>query len=126
MREDRAFEEKDFYQMYQDEMDCIIPCTEDEMEELSEELLSGNERAKKRLIEGCLAMAAELSEEYRDRGLPAGDLVQEANMALLLLVSEYEGGISGHRRRNVSARLWRLPLIFRIQSRKSRRRCLRE
>ena len=28
MREDRAFEEKDFYQMYQDEMDCIIPCTE--------------------------------------------------------------------------------------------------
>ena len=92
MREDRAFEEQDFYQMYQDEMDCIIPCTEDEMEELSEELLSGNERAKKRLIEGCLAMAAELSEEYRDRGLPAGDLVQEANMALLLLVSEYAGG----------------------------------
>ena len=28
MREDRAFEEKDFYQMYQDEMDCIIPCTD--------------------------------------------------------------------------------------------------
>ena len=37
-------------------------------------------------------MASEIAEEYQNKGLSAGDLVQEANMALLLLASEYEGG----------------------------------
>lgn len=92
LKDKAEFENRDLYQMYQDEMDCIIPCTEQEIEELSEELLNGSERARKRLVEGCLFMAAEIAEEYRDKGLPAGDLVQEANMALLLLAAEYEGG----------------------------------
>ena len=37
--ETREFDHTDFYQMYQDEMDCIVPCTAQEMEDLSEELL---------------------------------------------------------------------------------------
>jgi len=86
------FDHTDFYQMYQEEMDCIIPCTAQEMEELSEELLNGSETARQRLIEGCLFLAAEIAEEYQNKGLSAEDLVQEANMALLLLASEYEGG----------------------------------
>ena len=90
--ETREFDHTDFYQMYQDEMDCIVPCTAQEMEELSEELLNGSETARKRLVEGCLFLAAEIAEEYQNKGLSAGDLVQEANMALLILASEYGGG----------------------------------
>ena len=30
--ETREFDHTDFYQMYQDEMDCIVPCTAQEME----------------------------------------------------------------------------------------------
>ena len=86
------FDHTDFYQMYQEEMDCIVPCTAQEVEELSEELLNGSETARQRLIEGCLFLAAEIAEGYQNKGLSAGDLVQEANMALLLLASEYEGG----------------------------------
>ena len=41
--ETREFDHTDFYQMYQDEMDCIVPCTAQEMEELSEELLNGSD-----------------------------------------------------------------------------------
>ena len=37
--ETREFDHTDFYQMYQDEMDCIVPCTAQEMEELSDCLL---------------------------------------------------------------------------------------
>lgn len=90
--ETREFDHTDFYQMYQDEVDCIVPCTAQEMEDLSEELLNGSETARKRLVEGCLFLAAEIAEEYQNKGLSAGDLVQEANMALLILASEYEGG----------------------------------
>ena len=86
--ETREFDHTDFYQMYQDEMDCIVPCTAQEMEDLSEELLNGSETARKRLVEGCLFLAAEIAEEYQNKGLSAGDLVQEANMALLILASE--------------------------------------
>ena len=88
----KEFDHTDFYQMYQEEMDGIVPCTAQEIEELSEELLNGSETAKKRLVEGCLAMASEIAEEYQNKGLSAGDLGQEANMALLVLASEYEGG----------------------------------
>lgn len=35
----------------------------------------------------------EIVRDYLGRGVPGGDLVQEANMALLLAVGEYEEGI---------------------------------
>lgn len=92
IREDSIMEERDFYQMYQEEMDAIVPCTLEEIEELSEELLNGSEKARKRLVEGCLFLAAEIAGEYKDKGLPVSDLVQEGNMALLMLAAEYEGG----------------------------------
>lgn len=82
----------DYYRMYMDEIAGIAPCTEEEEERLLQEILSGNSGAKDRLLEGYLGWAVSLAEEYRDQGLSAGDLVQEANMALLLAVRGYEGG----------------------------------
>ena len=67
-------------------------CTAQEMEELSEELLNGSETARSAWWRAAFFLAAEIAEEYQNKGLSAGDLVQEANMALLILASEYEGG----------------------------------
>lgn len=66
--ETREFDHTDFYQMYQDEMDCIVPCTAQEMEELSEELLNGSETARKRLVEGCLFWLPRLRRSTRTKG----------------------------------------------------------
>ena len=70
--ETREFDHTDFYQMYQDEMDCIVPCTAQEMEDLSEELLNGSETARKRLVEGCLFWLPRLQRSTRIKDFQPG------------------------------------------------------
>ena len=44
------------------------------------------------LIEGRLRFAAKTAALYRGQGVLLMDLIQEANMALVMAVSKYEGG----------------------------------
>lgn len=82
----------DFYQMYLEDLETVPPCTAEEQAALLEAAAKGDAEAKNRLVEGNLRKAASYAEEYRDRGLPMGDLIQEANVALLLLAGEIAGG----------------------------------
>lgn len=98
----RIFEENDgeemsidFYQLYLDEIASIPPCTKEEELSLLKAMASGDAAARKRLAEGKLSLAVKIAEEYRDRGLPMGDLVQEANMALLLFLGDLPGSFDG-------------------------------
>ncbi len=86
-----------FYQMYLDEMGEITPCTGEEQLKLISDLRKGNQEAKKRLVEGNLRTALEYAKEYDGKGVLLSDLVQEANMALLMAVEEYAkaGGENG-------------------------------
>lgn len=43
-------------------------------------------------MEGMLHLSLELAKEYEGKGLPIGDLVQEANMGLILAVQTYSEG----------------------------------
>jgi RNA polymerase primary sigma factor len=79
----------DFYQMYLEEMGHIPPCTRGEQEDLLKEAAQGRKEAKKRLVEGNLRAALEYAREYDGRGVLVTDLVQEANMALMMAVEEY-------------------------------------
>ena len=75
--ETREFDHTDFYQMYQDEMDCIVPCTAQEMEVVGG-AFKWKRDARKRLVEGCLFLAAEIERQYQNKGFPEpGILVQE-------------------------------------------------
>lgn len=89
---DETVEQEDFYQMYLDDLEEIVPCTEAERKVLLAKASQGDEGAKKRLVEGHLKLAMELASDYMDGALSPGDVIQEANMALLTAVSEYEGG----------------------------------
>ena len=80
------------YNLYRSELGRISRCTPEEEGALLKALLAGEEGASERLVEGRLEMAALLAEDYKGRGLPVDDLVQEANMGLLLAVREYQGG----------------------------------
>lgn len=86
-----------FYQMYLEEMGEITPCTGEEQLKLISDLRKGNQEAKKRLVEGNLRTALEYAKEYDGKGVLLSDLVQEANMALLMAVEEYAkaGGENG-------------------------------
>ena len=82
----------DVFEMYLEEIKAIRGCDRAENERLLRELRDGSMAAKERLIEGNLRTVLEMVQEYLNRGIQAGDLVQEANMALVLAVAEYEEG----------------------------------
>lgn len=81
----------DFYQMYLEEMGDISPCTKEETEQLLHDIKDGRKEAKKRLVEGNLTTALSLAKEFEGKGIPLTDLVQEANMALMIAVDQYDG-----------------------------------
>lgn len=89
MSEEREF---DVLELYMEELGQVTPCTPEEEAGLLSELMAGNQAVTGRLAEGKLKDAMELALEFRNRGLPFSDLVQEANMALLVAASEYTGG----------------------------------
>ncbi len=82
----------DIYQMYLEEISAITPCTPEEEQNLLARVRQGDEAARNRLLEGRLGDVVELVKPYADQGLSMGDLIQEANIALLMTISRYEGG----------------------------------
>ena len=76
----------DTYQMYIEELEMIPACTQEEELELLQKISHGDQEAKKRLLEGSLGMVVEQAKAYKNQGLPMGDLIQEANIALIMAV----------------------------------------
>ncbi len=85
----------DIFQMYVNEMSEIRACDAEENAVLARKAAEGDDAAKSRLIEGNLKYVLELSRDFVGSGVPASDLVQEANMALLMAVDEYDPAESG-------------------------------
>ena len=85
--------QEDVFQMYLEEIKEIESGDAAENETLLRQFREGNRAVKDRLVEGNLKLVLEIVRDYLGRGVPGGDLVQEANMALLLAVGEYEEGI---------------------------------
>ena len=81
-----------FYQDYLEELKEIRPCTDKEREMLLGRLAAGDKKAGERLIEGHLIFALAIAKDFKDQGVLAGDLVQEANLALTMAVWEYREG----------------------------------
>ena len=82
----------EYQQTYIEEMNGILPCSEEEEKELLARILAGEEQARVRLIEGMLWLAFETAKQYEKEGVYLEDLVQEANMSLMQFVQEYQGG----------------------------------
>lgn len=72
------------FQMYLDELDGITAVEAAEEEALYRRLLSGDTTVIEAITNQWLRRIVVLSEEYKERGVPLDDLVQEGNMGLLL------------------------------------------
>lgn len=89
----------DVYQMYLEEVKRIPACTPEEEEQLPGRARGGDQAARQRLLEGMLHYVVSLAGGYKNHGLAMGDLVQEANMAMLLAL---ESGGEGDFREQVA------------------------
>lgn len=82
-------EEKAYFQMYLSDLEQIPRLTEAEEKILVQHLLSGDESAQTRLIEGNLHRVLEMAKRRAGNGVIIGDLVQEGNMTLVTAIEEY-------------------------------------
>lgn len=82
-------EELSFIKIYMEELDSIIPLSDEEKSLLISQLLDGDTSVVNRLVEANLSVVAEIAEQYRGQGVTFGDLIQEGNMGLMLGLSSY-------------------------------------
>lgn len=85
--------EKTFVDMYYDDLENMVLLTEEEELMLLEKVLadSSDKLSLNRLIEGNLKTVIELAENFRNKGVSHGDLLQEGNLGLMEGILTYEG-----------------------------------
>lgn len=79
-------EEKQYIDMYLDELKGLDTINEEEAEEIYRKAILGEPAAKSRLIELWLLKVAEIAKKYVNRGVLLADLIQEGNVGLMLSV----------------------------------------
>ncbi len=87
-------DDKDFLQMYIDELSLIEKVSDKEKLALLDSYLSGKTDLKDKIIECYLSEVVETSKLYAGGGVPIEDLIGEGNVALSVCVSNLAPGSS--------------------------------
>lgn len=82
--------EKRVLDLYMEEIGEVKQLDEREERDAVKKMVAGDEMAKMSLIESKLKLVAQVAGEYKNKGLPLGDLIQEGNIGLLQCVEHYE------------------------------------
>ena len=85
--------EKTFVDMYYDDLENMVLLTEEEELILLEKVLAdtSDKLSLNSLIEGNLKTVIELAEDFRNKGVSHGDLLQEGNLGLMEGILTYDG-----------------------------------
>ena len=84
--------DKSILEMYLEDMKEIKPLEESELDTLKKALLSGDNSAKNRIIEGHMIYTTELIQPFVGCGQEITDLISESHLALTMAVAEYKSG----------------------------------
>lgn len=92
MNKEEASEENskelEILKMYLEEVKAVPPVKPGEKEELLSACAAGRKDVRNRLMELYLMDTLQIASEYRDQGMGLSDLIQEANMGLVLALEE--------------------------------------
>ena len=78
-------------EMYMKDVENIPQLSDEEKEELITRLADGDSSVVEELVNSMLLHVAEMAQDYRDKGVTFSDLIQEGNVALTEVVSDYDG-----------------------------------
>lgn len=84
-------EELAFIEMYMNDLEAIMPASDEEVTELVTALVGGDTSVSNRLVEVHLSLVAETAKSYKGHGVTYGDLIQEGNMGLMEGIAEFAG-----------------------------------
>jgi RNA polymerase primary sigma factor len=76
-------------EIYLSEIRQIPLLTREQEVELAKRVATGDEAAKKRMVESNLRLVVMLARRYQGRGLPLGDLIAEGNLGLIRAVEKF-------------------------------------
>lgn len=76
--------------LYKREVGRITKLSEEEMRELGFRSLHGDLEARSKLVKGNLRLAWDIADKYRGLGVPLEDLIEEANLGLILAVEVFD------------------------------------
>ena len=82
--------ERDLLDLYLNEIGRIPMLPHAELLETAARARSGDERARKQVIVANLRLVVHLARQYRGRGLPMLDLIEEGNLGLIRAVDRFE------------------------------------
>lgn len=80
----------DSINMYLKEIRQFPLLTAEEEKELLEKIAKGDMSAKNKLVESNLRLVVSIAKKYQNNGLSLMDLIQEANIGLLIAVEKFE------------------------------------
>ncbi|MBC8552990.1 MAG: RNA polymerase sigma factor RpoD/SigA [Candidatus Brocadiales bacterium] len=83
-------EDDNILSMYLKEINKISLLTREEEVEIATKAASGNEAAKKRLIESNLRFVVNVAKKYQNQGLPLIDLINEGNIGLMNAIDRFD------------------------------------
>ena len=78
-------------EMYMKDVENIPQISDEEKEDLIMRLADGDSSVVDDLVNSELLHVAEMAQDYRDKGVTFGDLIQEGNVALTEVISDYDG-----------------------------------
>ena len=78
-------------EMYMKDVENIPRLSDEEKEDLIMRLADGDSSVVEDLVNSQLLHVAEIAQDYRDKGVNFSDLIQEGNVALTEVISDYEG-----------------------------------
>ena len=79
-----------FIELYMKDAENASSITEDEREDLIIRLAEGDAEVCEDLINSMILYVADKAQNYRDKGVHFGDLVQDANLAMMDIINDYE------------------------------------
>ncbi len=78
-------------EMYMKDVENLPQLSDEEKEDLITRLADGDSSVIEDLTNSMLLHVAEMAQDYRDKGVSFGDLIQEGNVALTEVISDYDG-----------------------------------
>lgn len=80
-----------FIEMYKNDLEAIGKISDDELASLLNLLANGDLSVTNKIVESQLSKVADIANEFRGQGVTYGDLIQEANIGLMIALSEFNG-----------------------------------
>lgn len=88
--ENRYSDDKSIISIYLKEINKIPLLTREEEDEISRKAITGDEEAKKRLIQSNLRFVVNVAKKYQNQGLPLDDLINEGNIGLINAIKKFD------------------------------------